>query len=104
MARLARQHFADVGQRAAVIVLQIVDRGALVPGFDIVRLDLDDGVEKLDREIVVLGVGRGLDAAHQQIAGVAAGDHPQRPDALLDRFGAGLIGRDLQRANSVSRL
>ena len=81
----------------AVIVFQIVDGGAPVPAFDVVGLDLDDGVEKLQRQIVILGIGRRLGAGHEQIAGVAAGDQPQRPDALLDGFGAGLVGRDLQR-------
>ena len=40
-----------------------MDGGAAVPGLDVVRLDLDDGVEQLDGEIEVLAVDRGLDAA-----------------------------------------
>src|SRR6516165_634028 len=72
MARLARQHLAQVGERMGDIVLEEVDGGALVPGFDIAGVDRDDGIEKLDGEIEVLVVGRRLDPAHQQIAGIAA--------------------------------
>ena len=43
VARLERQHLADVGKRVAVIVFQIVDGGALVPGFEVFRVDGDDG-------------------------------------------------------------
>src|SRR5580704_247733 len=46
VARLERQHLADVGKRMAVIVLQIVDRGALVPGFNVFRVDGDDGAQE----------------------------------------------------------
>ena len=53
MARLARQHLADVGERPAVIFVHEVERGAPVPGLDIVGLELDDGVEQLDREIEI---------------------------------------------------
>ena len=60
MARLAHQHLANVGERVAVILLQVVDRGAPVPGFRIVGLELDDRVEQLDREVVILLVGRRL--------------------------------------------
>src|ERR1700682_62785 len=42
VARLERQHLADVGERMAVIVFQIVEGGALVPGFDVFRVDGDD--------------------------------------------------------------
>jgi hypothetical protein len=65
--------------------------------FDVFRVDGDDGAQQLQCEIVVLVVGRGLDPGHQQIGGVTARYHPHRPDALLDRLGAVLVGRDLQR-------
>ena len=54
MARLARKHLADVGKRPPEVFLGEIYGGAPVPGLDEVRLDLDDGVEKLDREIVIL--------------------------------------------------
>src|SRR6516164_5393015 len=56
-----------VGELLGDIVLEEVDGGALVPGFDIAGVDRDDGIEKLDGEIEVLVVGRRLDPAHQQI-------------------------------------
>src|ERR1700751_1348035 len=34
MARLSRQDLLDVGERVPVVVLQIIDRGAPVPGLD----------------------------------------------------------------------
>ncbi len=46
MARLERQNLADVGERVAVIVFQIIDGGALVPGFDVFRIDGDDGAQE----------------------------------------------------------
>src|SRR5215472_5355117 len=64
MTRLARKHLAQVGKRVRDIVLEEVDGGALVPGFDIGWVDRDDSVEKLDGEIVVLVVGRHLHPAH----------------------------------------
>ncbi len=97
MARLARQHLADVGDGAAEILLRVIDGGAPVPGLDEIRLDVDDGVEQLDGEIEVLAVDRGLDPTHQQIGGIARGGEPDRPDAVLDVFGALVVGRDLER-------
>src|SRR6185503_18307105 len=49
VARLALQDLADVGERAAEILLQVMDGGAPVPGFHVVRLDGDNGVEQLKR-------------------------------------------------------
>src|SRR5579859_588234 len=46
MARLARQHLADVGNGAGKIVIEVMDGGAPIPGLDVVRLDLDDRIEK----------------------------------------------------------
>ena len=51
MARLARQHLLDIGERAAEVLLGVVERGAPVPGLDEIGLDVDDRVEQLDREI-----------------------------------------------------
>ena len=51
MARLAAQHLANVGERAAVVFFHVIDGGASVPSFHVFRFDLDDGVEQLDREI-----------------------------------------------------
>src|ERR1044072_4466148 len=50
MARLARQHLANVGKRLAVVLVREMDRGAPVPGLDIFGLERDHGVEQLDRE------------------------------------------------------
>src|ERR1700677_4743583 len=49
MPRFAQQHFTDIGDRMPVILHQIVDRGPPIPGFHIVRLERNDGVEQLDR-------------------------------------------------------
>ncbi len=98
MARLALEHFADVGERTPVFLFQVIERGAPVPGLDVIRLDLDDAVEKLDRQIGLLGLDRGAHAQHQQIGRVAARDHPELPDALLDGLGGFVVGRRLQRA------
>src|SRR3954447_9365148 len=43
MAWLPRQHLVDVGQRSAEILLLVEDRGAPIPGFDVIRPDVDDG-------------------------------------------------------------
>src|SRR5215510_936599 len=73
VARLARQHLADVVEGAAVVLLHEIDGGAPVPRFDIVRLDLDHGVEQLDREVELLGVEGALHARHEEVGGIAAG-------------------------------
>ena len=46
MTRFADQHLPDVFERVSVVVLQIIQRGAPVPGFDIVGPELDDGIER----------------------------------------------------------
>ena len=97
MARLACQHFVDIRERVAEILFRVIDGGAAVPGLDEVRLDIDDGVEELDREIEVLAVDRHLGPAHQQIGGIAAGREPDRPDAVLDVLRAFVVGRDFER-------
>src|SRR5512144_1223093 len=45
VARLARQHFVDIGERVAEILLGVIHGGAAVPGLDEIRPDVDDGVE-----------------------------------------------------------
>ena len=50
-------------------------------------------VEKLERELGILLVVRGLDAPHQEIGGVAARRKPKRPNAIFHEFGAVRIGR-----------
>ena len=70
--RLARQHLAKVGERLGEILVGEIERGAPVPGFDIVGLEPDHGSEQFDRECVVLAFDRTLHPAHQQIRGVAA--------------------------------
>src|SRR5215510_16533093 len=84
VARLARQHLADIRNRAAIVLGVEEDRGAAVPGLDVVRLEVDDGAKELERNIELLLLHRGLDATHQEIAGVAALGEPERPDAVLD--------------------
>src|SRR5229473_6868258 len=101
MARLAREHLADVGERARVLLPRVEDGGAAVPGLDEIRPDVDDGVKEPDREVEVLGVGRGLGAPHQQVGGVAGGGEPDRPDAVLDEFGAFVVGGDLERGKQA---
>ena len=96
MARLPAQHFANVGERVAIVLFHVVDGGAPVPGFHVFRFDFDDRVEQLDREIDVVLLHRGLCARHQQRRGIAGGGGPQRPDALLDRLGGDLVGRGLE--------
>src|SRR5262249_29552751 len=101
VARLALEHFVDIGQRTGEILLREINGGAPVPGFDVIGPNVDNGVEQLDREVVVLAVHRGLDAAHQQVTGVAAGRDPERPDAVLDELGALLRGRDFERLEQL---
>src|SRR6185295_8742352 len=50
VARLARQHLPDVGERSAVVLVGEMEGGTPVPGLDIVGPQLDHGVEQLDRE------------------------------------------------------
>ena len=71
MARLARQYLVDIGDLAAELLLHVVDGGPAIPRFQIVRLHVDDGVEQLEGEIVILAVGRGAHATHQQVGGIA---------------------------------
>src|SRR5215470_1308394 len=97
MARLACQHFVDVGERAAEVFFRVVDGGAAVPRLGEVRPNVDDGGEQPDRKIVVLAVGRAFGSAHQEIGGIAAGGEPDRPDAVLDIFCAFVVGRDFER-------
>ena len=72
MPRLTGEHLTQIGDRATIIPVGKVDGRAPVPGFHVVRLDVDDRAQELEREIGLLGVNRSLDAAHQQIGGVAA--------------------------------
>jgi hypothetical protein len=43
MARLACQHFVDVGERAAEVFFRVVDGRAAVPRLGEVRPNVDDG-------------------------------------------------------------
>src|SRR5438105_2705793 len=61
MPRFAHQHLADVFDRVGEILLHVVDGSAPVPGLDVIWPDVEDGIEQLDREIVILGVDCGLD-------------------------------------------
>src|SRR5262245_17420495 len=99
--RLTHQHLADIRNRAAVVLGVEEDRGAAVPSLDIVRLEVDDGAEELERDIELLLLHRGLDPTHQEIAGVAASGEPERPDAVLDVFGAFIGRRDLERLEEL---
>ena len=81
-----------------VVVLQIIERGAPVPGLDIIRTQLDHGVEQFQRDIALLRVHRGLGAQHQQRGGIARGLQPDRPDPRLDVLSAGFIRRGLERS------
>ena len=71
MTRLARQNLADVGQRPAKFFLGVVCSGAAISSFGEVGLDIDNGVEKLDREIEILRLDGGLDPTQQQVGSVA---------------------------------
>src|SRR5258706_16466988 len=67
MARLARQHFVDIGKRAAKVLFRIEDRW--VPGSSLgeVRPDFNGGVEHPDRKVEILCFGCSFCAAQQQI-------------------------------------
>src|SRR5262249_31303109 len=69
--------------------------------FDEIRLEIDDRVEEPERDVELFLFHRGLDAPHQQIAGVATGGEPERPDPVLDVFGAFLGRRDLERLEQL---
>src|SRR5215813_12236506 len=97
MARLARQHFVDIRERAGEVFFRVVDGGAAIPRLGEVRPNVDDGGQQPDRKIVVLAVGRAFGPAHQEIGGIAAGGEPDRPDAVLDIFCAFVVGRDFER-------
>src|SRR5262249_47136847 len=97
MARLACQHFVDVGERAAEVFFRVVDGRAAVPPLGEIWPNIDDGGEPRDGKMVVLAVGRAFGPAHQEICGIAAGGEPDRPDAVLDIFCAFVVGRDFER-------
>src|SRR5215208_1617459 len=73
MTRLARQNLADIDDRAVEVLFQEIDGRAPIPGFGIVGLYLDDGVEQPEGKVKVAALERRLDAAHQQVGGIAAG-------------------------------
>ena len=54
MTGLPDQHLADVGERAGIVVLHVVERGAPVPGLDVVGPELDDRIQQLDRDVDLL--------------------------------------------------
>src|SRR6516164_5641397 len=58
MAGLANQDLLDIGERAGVIVLQIVERRAPIPRLDIVGTQLDHRIEQLGRDIRLLRIHR----------------------------------------------
>src|SRR5262249_56307050 len=82
MARLACQHFVDVGERAAEVFFRVVDGGAAVPRLGEVRPNVDDGGEQPERKIVVLSLGRAFGSSPQELGGIPAGSGPTRPDAV----------------------
>src|SRR5215470_18895760 len=98
MARLALEYLTDIGNRAAIILLHVENRGAPVPAFDVVRFDLDDPVEQRDGKVEILCLDRGLHAYHQKICGVAARGCPDHPDALFDRLRSGVVRREFECA------
>src|SRR3954452_3288963 len=98
VARLKDQHLADILHRPSILLAHVVQRGAAVPGLDVVGLDLHQGIEQLDGEVEVFGVDRRFGPRHEQIGGVTAGGEPERPDAVLDLLAAFSIGRGLQGA------
>ncbi len=71
VARLTGQHLVDVGDGAREVLPQIEDGGAPVPRLQVIRPEIDDGVEQLDGEVVVLALGGGPHTAHQQIGSIA---------------------------------
>ena len=84
MARLERQRLADVGERGGIVVGQVVDGRALVPGLGEVRLEGDDLVEDVERLRVVLLLDRLHRPGHQKVGGRAAGMAEAAEDLLLD--------------------
>src|SRR5258708_12375268 len=86
MARLARQHFVDIGERAAKVFFRVIDGRAAIPRLGEVRPDVDDGGKQPDGKIEVLAVGRAFGPAHQQIGGGPAGAEPSPPDAVSALF------------------
>src|SRR5215813_5251117 len=98
MAWLALEYLTDIGNRAAIILLHVENRGTPVPAFDVVRFNLDDPVEQPDGKVEILCLDRGLHAHHQKICGVAARGCPDGPDALFNRLRRGVVGRELERA------
>src|SRR5215470_9884252 len=98
MPRLAGQHLADIGNRIHVVSLQEINRGAAVPCLSEVRLDLDDGTEHANCEIVFFVVGCLFGAAHQQVRRFVAGPCPHCPDMILNCLCTGVIRRGFQCA------
>src|SRR5215203_939154 len=90
--RLKLQHLTDVLHRLAEFLAHVANGGAPIPGLDVIRLDLDDGVEQLDGKVEIVGIDRRLGPGHEQVGGVAAGGKPERPDAVLDLLGAFGVG------------
>src|SRR5262249_58083546 len=82
MARLARQHFVDIGERAAELFFRVVDGRAAIPRLGEVRPDVDDGGQQPDRKLEVLAVRRAFGPAHQQIGRVPSGTAAELPQTV----------------------
>ena len=94
MVRLERQRAPQIADRRRHIIAGEVDVGAPIEALGIVRRELHDVVEKLERLVVILGAERLRGALHQQIDGIAARMRPETLDGRLDLLrGLGRVGR-----------
>jgi hypothetical protein len=97
VARLQFEHTVQAGQALVVALLQVVERGALVPGLAVVGRGAQQARQAGFRQIVAMrgDLGRGqIEIACRQAVRV---EHPEIPDALLHghRFGGVLAAGEL---------
>ncbi len=76
MPGLKLKHFVDIRQRPVEPADEIIDCRPFVPGFGEVGRVLDDGVEDIERLVVLAGVHALARLFEQKVVGRAAGTHP----------------------------